>query len=84
MTVQTAEAPAIPCACCGETLDAVYQPSLYAEMQSYWLITCRNPDCGKPDGDGLYQYTFSSNNYPPEDWQRIYLAGPQPPLPVEI
>lgn len=69
MTVQPEESPDIRCACCGVLMDAIWQPEMYAGMQTYWLITCRNPDCG------LYQYTFASISYPPENLFEVYLKG---------
>lgn len=58
----------IECVHCLERLDARWQPPLYAGMEGYYLLTCVNPRCD------LRGYTFSGNEYPPENLFR-YTAG---------
>lgn len=58
-----------PCAHCLERLDAQWQPPLYNGMDGYYLLTCVNPRCD------LRGYTFSSNQYPPEDLFRYGVAS---------
>lgn len=60
MTDQPATIPTIECACCGNVLDARWQPPLIDDRDGMWLVSCQNPACD------LYQFTFSDREYPPE------------------
>lgn len=54
------ESPDIPCACCGQTLDAKWQKPLVEWHPGMYLLTCENKACD------LYGHTFSDRDYPDE------------------
>lgn len=53
--------PQIPCVCCGEILEAKYQPSMIPTRPGYWLVTCLQDDCP------MNGFTLADVNYPPQD-----------------
>lgn len=58
--------PELPCACCGATMDAIWQKPLLAWLPGYWLVTCVTPDCG------MHGQTLAAHDYPPEDMFKRY------------
>ena len=59
-TLPDRPAPDIPCACCGHTLDAKWQPPLLGWHDGMYLVSCPNRACD------LFAFTFSDREYPPE------------------
>lgn len=58
--------PDIPCACCLHTLDAKWQPPLFAGASGFFYLTCLNEDCG------MYGQTLADVDYPPEGMFETY------------
>lgn len=51
------DTPIVPCRCCGETLDAKYQPPIVPGKPGFHYLTCWNKDCQ------LSEQTFTDKSY---------------------
>jgi hypothetical protein len=61
--------PAIRCRCCGNTLDAIYQPPICPGYDGHWLITCIDERCP------LWGYTLSARTYGERDLSAYMTSG---------
>lgn len=61
--------PQILCVCCGEILEAKFQPSIVRTRPSYWLVTCLNDTCP------MQGFTLADCNYPPANLETYLESG---------